>query len=139
MRFRLFAVVAFAALSGMILVGCGGGSSSPSTRSPFAGAYSGTFSAVTQGQNQNGTLSATVGTDGKLTGSSTNTTVGATATVTGSVSNSGALTTTLTFPNATYTASGTVSKNSAGHMVGSLTQYSGNTNFGTITIDLTPN
>jgi hypothetical protein len=139
MRFRMCATALALSLVAAGLVGCGGGSGSSvnNTRS-FTGKYGGTFSGTVNGVADTGTLTETIASDGSLTGISHSNAANADATVTGTISTAGVVASTFVYPSATYTASGTVSKTSAGHLIGTLTEFSGATAIGSFTIDLSP-
>jgi hypothetical protein len=139
MRFRMCAAAFALSLVAAGLVGCGGGSGSGvnNTRS-FTGKYGGTFAGTVNGMVDNGTLTGTVASDGSLTGMSHSNAANADGTVTGTISTAGVVASTFVYPGATYTASGTISKTSAGHLIGTLTEFSGTTAIGSFTIDLGP-
>lgn len=116
-------------------VGCGGGSSKVVT-SPYQGSYAGTFKATPTTGVQVGTLTGTVGSDGKLTGSTVNTTANVTSSLAGTVSNSGQVSVTIVNTSGTDTATGTVSFAAYGHLIGSLTQFQNTTLVGPLTFDI---
>ncbi len=133
----LATAIAAASLASLALAGCGGGggSSSPAqATSPFAGNYVGTFTDT--GNSQSGTITATVSTDGQVTGSSHNTTLNSDGPFTGSVDNSGNASFNIVNSKGTFTDKGTVAFASNGHLDGTLTEYNGSTQVGTAIVDL---
>ena len=118
-----------------LVAGCGGsGSGNNSGPSPFAGNWGGTWSDPVN--NQSGTLTVTIATNGQATGSIYNSTLGNGA-LSGMVSNSGSANYSYAYPGATYTASCTLSINGSGHLVGNCNEYQGSSLIGTATVDLT--
>ena len=140
MRIRMGVVALGLSLTGAALAGCGGGSDSgTSAAAPkFAGRYAGTFAGTVGGGPDSGTLSGTVAADGTLTGVAHDNGVNENATVTGTITSAGVLNSTFVYPGGVYTAKGVVTKSSSGHLIGTLTEFSGTTVIGTISVDLSP-
>jgi hypothetical protein len=144
-----FAWIGATLLCGVILTGCGSGNGSAPTRSAFAGAWSGPYNgsvsfAAGIMTPQTGVLSATIGNDGKFTGGLEDTSAGAilntSEPLSGTIGSNGAVTANLVTgsANVTYTVTGAVTKNAAGHLTGTLTENLNGSDIGSITIDLTP-
>ena len=125
------------------LVGCGsggGGGYTAPTVSPYLGSFAGPFNFVgttAQFPNQTGTVLIATDSNGNVTGTAHNTTFNQDAVVSGTLDKNGSITSTFVFPNATVTATGTVSIATSGHLVGTLTESLGGNNVGQITVDLT--
>ena len=138
MRFRLCAAALGLSLLVAGLSGCGGGGSSSANNTvDFQGEYLGTFGGTTNGAPETGTLSTTVAADGALTGTAHSNTNNADGAVTGTLSNTGAFNSTFAYPGGSVTLTGTVVRDSRRHLIGTLTEFSGATAIGTLSIDLT--
>ena len=120
--------------------GCGGGgnTNNASTTTTFRGTYLGTFTLDQPGNTQTGTLTGTVANDGTFNGAATNLKLGTTATVTGTFLSGGQTTITMTYPDATFTATGSSAIGANGHLLSNLTETQGNTTIGPLTFDLMP-
>ncbi len=105
---------------------------------PFAGKWSGTWTGLTPGGQQEGEVTLTVDEEGNMKGESFNQTVRQTAIINGTFEKDGRHTIEINFPNATYTASGTVSKTSKGTVIGTLTQKAGDRVMGSIQFEIRP-
>jgi len=103
-----------------VFVGCGGDSSSPSTPSPYAGHWKGTW--VDSEWGQTGTLDITVAGRGNVTGSVVNND-GDSGTVSGRIGNSGGIACYYDYRWVTYRVTGLLSTNASGHLVGNVTEY----------------
>jgi hypothetical protein len=107
--------------------------------SRFAGSYTGKYIAHNLGgEEQEGVQTSTVDDEGKVTGEATNTTLNQTVKMTGSIDEDGRVKMVYEFPNATYTATGTVSKTRKGTIIGTLIQWSGMRPMGVIELESTP-
>jgi hypothetical protein len=103
-----------------VLVGCGGDSSSPSTPSPYAGHWKGTW--VDSIWGQTGTLDITVSGRGNITGSVVNNDNDS-GTVSGRIGNSGGIACYYDYRWAAYRVTGLLSINASGHLVGNVSEY----------------
>ena len=103
-----------------VFVGCGGDSSSPSTPSPYAGHWKGTW--VDSIWGQTGTLDITVAGRGNVTGSVVNND-GDSGTVSGRISDSGGIACYYYYRWDSFRAIGALSINASGHLVGNVTEY----------------
>ena len=135
--------LAFATLLTLLIpcgFGCGGGgnTNNASTTATFRGTYLGTFTLDQPGSTQTGTLTGTVANGGTFNGAATNLKLGTTATITGNFLSGGQTTITLTYPDATFTATGNSAIGANGHLLSSLTETQGTTTIGPLTFDLTP-
>lgn len=112
MKTLQYAIIVTAALTTGCGGGGGGGNSTP-IPSPFAGAYTGTWSSPEL--DASGTLAATIATDGKFTGTINN---GDDAgTISGTVSNSGSTSGSAKYPGQpTYPIRGTITRASANQL-----------------------
>ena len=129
---KIYAIV-LAVVIAAVVVGCGGGGGSET--SPFAGQWQGSW--VDAGNAQSGTVSLTIGTDGSMSGSIHNDTLSLDGTASGSISRSGQVAGAYAYPGQTYTTSGTLIVNGAGHLVGTLQIYDSGILVGSADIDLT--
>lgn len=104
------------------LAGCGGGGGGTSTPNPFAGTYSGTWTA--RGYPNHGDCFATVGTDGRLVGEVTDEyTESYDGAIVGQVSSSGRFTAQVQYPGSPASSlSGTFTFSQTGTLVGNATQ-----------------
>jgi hypothetical protein len=103
-----------------VLVGCGGDSSSPSTPSPYAGHWKGTW--VDSIWGQTGTLDITVSGRGNITGSVVNNDNDS-GTVSGRIGNSGGIACYYDYRWAAYRVTGLLSINASDHLVGNVSEY----------------
>jgi hypothetical protein len=107
-----------------LLVGCGGSNdnNSPSTPSPYAGQWKGTW--VDSISGQAGTLDITVAGQGNVTGSVVNTNIddkpGA---VSGLMGDNGSISCYYDYRWDSFAALGALSINTSGHLVGNVTEY----------------
>lgn len=102
-------------------------------QSSFAGNWAGKFNDLVN--QQSGLLSVTISKNNKIVGSIYNATTSVSGSVFGTISNTGIASMTYTYPGVVYTATGVVSINGAGHLVGNFNAYSGNILIGTAIID----
>jgi hypothetical protein len=107
-------------LGASVFVGCGGDSNSPSTHSPYAGHWKGTW--VDSIWGQTGTLDITVSGSGNVTGSVVNNDNDSGA-VSGRIGDYGGISCYYDYPWASYRAIGVLSINASGHLVGDVTEY----------------
>ena len=137
MRFIVTLTVVIISLA-VILAGCGG-SRNPSTwvapDSPFMGFWIGTWTDSTNAQS--GTAQIVINKDGDASGTITNTTLGIQGTVSGSINEHGVTSFTCRYPSNTYSDRGTLLIGDSGHLVGLLREYEGETQCGTLALDLT--
>ena len=103
-----------------VFVGCGGDSSSPSTPSPYAGHWKGTW--VDSEWGQTGTLDITVAGHGNVTGSVVNNDNDS-GTVSGVIGDYGGIACYYYYRWDYFRAIGTLSINASGHLVGNVTEY----------------
>ena len=103
-----------------VFVGCGGDSSSPSTPSPFAGHWKGTW--VDSIWGQTGTLDITVAGRGNVTGSVVNNDNDSGA-VSGRIGDNGGIACYYYYRWDSFRAIGALSINASGHLVGNVTEY----------------
>lgn len=137
MRLRLCAAALGLSLFVLGSAGCGGGSSNASNNpADLQGEYLGSFSGTTNGATDTGTQSWKIASDGTLTGTALSTTSLGTGPVTGSVTTGGVVNGSFAYPGGTITVTGTVFLTSARHLTGTLTEVSGATTVGRISIDL---
>src|SRR3954451_685684 len=94
-------------------------------RSRFAGSYTGPWTGQVSNTVHNGTLTLTVSTDGKLTGTEKDDNTGNTAEVTGTVNEDGDISYTLKYPSGTYKVEGTIARTQKGNLKGTVIQYNG--------------
>jgi len=87
---------------------------------------------------QNGKMTLSIDSNGKVTGDAHNFATGQTADLEGSIDKDGELKITIEFPNESYTANGIVAKTKNGNLKGTLTQYFGSNATGSIRFDLPP-
>jgi hypothetical protein len=138
LRIRGFAFLALGLLTVGIapMTGCGGGSATSVTgavtTSPFAGEYSGPFSTS---DGQQGTVTGSISTDGRVTGTVNNTTYNLQGTVVGTVSNSGSADITFTYASGGARGTGPITLDN-GTIKGTLTQIVSGQAAGTVTISL---
>jgi hypothetical protein len=107
-----------------VFVGCGGAndSSSPSTPSPYAGHWKGTW--VDSIWGQTGTLDITVAGGGNVTGSVVNNYIDDKAgTVSGVIGDNGGISLHYYYRWDSFRAPGALSINASGHLVGNVTEY----------------
>jgi hypothetical protein len=107
-----------------VFVGCGGtnDSSSPSTPSPYAGHWKGTW--VDSISGQTGTLDITVAGGGNVTGSVVNSYIDDKAgTVSGVIGDNGRISCHYYYRWDSFSAFGALSINTSGHLVGNVTEY----------------
>ncbi len=127
------------ALLGMMILVCAGTARDGESRSRFAGSYSGKFIAHNPGgDDQEGVLTSTIDKKGKISGEATNTTTNETVKLTGTVDEDGRVKMVYEFPNATFTATGTVSKTRKGTIIGTVIQWSGMRAMGAIEFESIP-
>lgn len=132
MRARFAAGAAL--LLALVTLGCGNGGLF-SSKSPFEGTWSGTF--TDQINKQTGTITdLTVTSFGKAAGVVSNTTTGASATINGTIVNSGTATLTYSFPTSQQSATGVLQIDPTGHMLGTLQITQNGSTVGAETIDL---
>jgi hypothetical protein len=109
------------------------------TKSPYAGQYSGPYTALSpKFGDQVGKLTLSIDPDGKVTGRSENATSGRSADITGVVSEEGDAQLVLQWPNLTFQIRGTVTKTKKGRLKGTLNQFQGKTFIASIDLDLPP-
>lgn len=109
-----------AIVASLSLIGCGGGTTAGAAANPFQGTYSGNWSST---QDQTGTATVDVDSQGHLTGTLVNTTLDISGTVTGTTTPSGNFTGTVTYPEGTpSTINGTLQLAGNGDVVGELHQ-----------------
>lgn len=110
----------FLGLAVITIAACGGGGDSSGSSNPFGGTYNGSFSGSS---GDHGTISLSVDPgNGSAGGSVFDQTYNAAGTVSGSMSNGGYLNVTVHFPGGNGYLVGNISKNSAGHYVGTLAE-----------------
>jgi hypothetical protein len=127
------------ALLGMIILISPSAANDGKARSRFAGTYTGKYVAHTpNGEDQEGTATTTVDEKGNISGESTNTTVNQTAKISGTIDEDGRIKMVYEFPNATFTATGTVSRTAKGTIIGTLIEWSGTRTMGCIEFESTP-
>jgi hypothetical protein len=127
------------ALLGVMVLVCPATARDGKARSRFAGSYSGKYIAHNLGgEDQEGVLTSTIDEKGNITGEATNTTLNQTVKLTGTIDEDGKVKMVYEFPNATFTATGTVSKTRKGTHIGTLIQWSGMRAMGAIEFESIP-
>lgn len=124
----LFVLFAFA------LIGCGGGDEIGITNSIFAENWSGPWNDPQN--NQNGTIHATLTTNGRFTGTIINNTLTAQGNFNGTINDAGEVDITITYTNVVTRSRGTVTRTN-NQMTGTLQTVQHNTVIGSINLTLT--
>ena len=109
-------------------------------RSPFAGTWAGTYTAMMPNNTQEGEITATVDDQGNVKGEVWNKTVNQNATLKGTVNEDGKIKIVFEFPNQNQpaTADGTVARTRKGWLTGTMTQRFGMQATGSIEFDVKP-
>lgn len=95
--------------------------------SPYQGRYRGPWILKTSAGDRHGEWTLSINADGKVTGKEEDYRTGRTADLNGSINDDGEVRVLCEYPDSTTTIKGTVVKTRAGHLKGTLAQYSGKT------------
>lgn len=135
--FALFGVAAACLFGSLVPVGAEP-APKKKERSPYAGTYTGIFTASNASGDQDGEVTLTIDDDGNVTGDSNNKTNNSTTKIKGKILKDNKATITFDVNNAEASAFGTVAKTSANGITGTMTQRNGTTYAGCIEFDLKP-
>src|SRR5262249_15618602 len=122
----------------VVFVYCGPQAGGVQQRSRFAGSYTGPWTGQIGNTVHTGTMTLSIGTDGKFTGTEKDDTSNTMGEVSGTVNEDGDINFTLKYDSGTYRVEGTAARTQKGHLKATLIQYRDKEVIATYRIDLPP-